>query len=55
MEVGLGIASQDSPPLYLMDGEHRIKISDSINDGDATSKCERKSRPTRASSRSIRF
>ena len=31
MEVGLGIAYQDSPPLYLMDGEHRIMISDAIN------------------------
>jgi hypothetical protein len=28
MEVGLGVAYQDSPPLYLMDGEHRIMISD---------------------------
>ncbi len=31
MEVGLGIAYQDSAPLYLMDGEHRIMISDAIN------------------------
>jgi len=34
MEVGLGIAYQDSPPLYLMDGEHRIMISDASNDSD---------------------
>ena len=30
MEVGLGIAYQDSAPLYLMDGEHRIMISDAM-------------------------
>jgi hypothetical protein len=37
MEVGLGIAYQDSPPLYLMDGERRITISDAINESDRLS------------------
>jgi hypothetical protein len=41
MEVGLGIAYQDSAPLYLMDGEHRIMISDAINDSDRLSSCSK--------------
>jgi hypothetical protein len=44
LEVGLGIASQDSPPLYLMDGEHRIMISDAINESDRLSSCNKRVR-----------
>jgi hypothetical protein len=44
MEVGLGIAYQDSPPLYLMDGEHRIMISDAINLSDRLSSCAKRVR-----------
>jgi hypothetical protein len=44
MEVGLGIAYQDSPPLYLMDGEHRITISDAINESDRLSSCSKRVR-----------
>src|ERR1700676_5427690 len=44
MEVGLGIAYQDSPPLYLSDGEHRIMISDAINDSDRLSSCSKQVR-----------
>jgi len=44
MEVGLGIAYQDSPPLYLMDGEHRIMISDAINASDRLSSCNKRVR-----------
>src|SRR5437588_1480804 len=44
MEVGLGIAYQNSPPLYLMDGEHRIMISDAINDSDRLSSCSKQVR-----------
>jgi hypothetical protein len=44
LEVGLGIAYQDSPPLYLMDGEHRIMISDAINDSDRLSSCSKQVR-----------
>src|SRR6202167_6080376 len=44
MEVGLGVAYQDSPPLYLMDGEHRIMISDAINDSDRLSSCSKQVR-----------
>jgi class 3 adenylate cyclase len=44
MEVGLGIAYQDSAPLYLMDGEHRIMISDAINESDRLSSCSKRVR-----------
>jgi class 3 adenylate cyclase len=44
MEVGLGVAYQDSPPLYLMDGEHRIMISDAINESDRLSSCSKRIR-----------
>ncbi len=46
LEVGLGIAYQDSAPLYLMDGEHRIMISDAINDSDRLSSCNKQVRKT---------
>ncbi|MGB8012251.1 MAG: hypothetical protein WCF68_11590 [Terriglobales bacterium] len=44
MEVGLGVTFQDSPPLYLMDGEHRIMISDAINVSDRLSSCNKRVR-----------
>jgi class 3 adenylate cyclase len=44
MEVGLGIAYNDSAPLYLMDGEHRIMISDAINVSDRLSSCNKQVR-----------
>jgi hypothetical protein len=44
LEVGLGIAYSDSAPLYLMDGEHRIMISDAINDSDRLSSCSKRVR-----------
>jgi hypothetical protein len=44
MEVGLGVAYQNSPPLYLMDGEHRIMISDAINESDRLSSCSKRVR-----------
>ncbi len=44
MEVGLGVAYQDSAPLYLMDGEHRIMISDAINVSDRLSSCSKRVR-----------
>jgi hypothetical protein len=46
LEVGLGIAYQDSAPLYLMDGDHRIMISDAINDSDRLSSCSKQVRKT---------
>ncbi len=44
MEVGLGVTYQDSPPLYLMDGDHRIMISDAINVSDRLSSCNKRVR-----------
>lgn len=44
MEVGLGISHQDAPPLYLMDGERRIMISDAINESDRLSSCSKRVR-----------
>jgi hypothetical protein len=44
MELGLGIAYQDSAPLYLMDGERRIMISDAINESDRLSSCNKRVR-----------
>jgi hypothetical protein len=44
MEVGLGIAYQDSAPLYLVDGEHRIMISEAINESDRLSSCSKRVR-----------
>ena len=44
MEIGLGIAYQDSAPLYLMDGDHRIMISDAINESDRLSSCNKRVR-----------
>jgi len=44
LELGLGIAYQDSSPLYLMDGDHRIMISDAINESDRLSSCNKRIR-----------
>jgi class 3 adenylate cyclase len=44
IEVGLGVAYQNSAPLYLMDGEHRIMISDAINESDRLSSCSKRVR-----------
>jgi hypothetical protein len=44
MELGLGIAYQESAPLYLMDGDHRIMISDAINESDRLSSCNKRVR-----------
>src|ERR1700687_151450 len=49
MELGLGIAYQDSAPLYLMDGDHRIMISDAINESDRLSSCSKRFRKKLAS------
>jgi hypothetical protein len=53
MELGLGIACQNSPPLYLMDGEHRIMISDAINESDRLSSCSKRVRKRLASEAGI--
>ena len=44
LELGLGIAFQDSPPHYWTDGESRIMISAALNDSDRLSSCTRMAR-----------
>ena len=49
LEIGLGICYQDSTPLYLMDGDRRIMISDAINAADRLSSCNKRVRKKLAS------
>jgi hypothetical protein len=44
LELGLGISYQVSSPLYLMDGEKRIMISDALNESDRLSSCNKRAR-----------
>lgn len=44
LEIGIGIAYQDSAPLYLMDGTHRIMISKALNLSDRLSACHKRAR-----------
>jgi len=44
LELGVGITAQDSAPLYLMDGEHQIMISEALNESDRLSSCNKRAR-----------
>jgi len=44
IELGIGISYQDSAPMYLMDGEQRIMISDALNESDRLSSCGKRVR-----------
>jgi len=44
LELGVGISFQDSAPMYLMDGEQRIMISDALNESDRLSSCGKRVR-----------
>jgi len=44
LELGVGITLQESAPLYLMDGEHQIMISEALNDSDRLSSCNKRAR-----------
>jgi hypothetical protein len=44
LELGIGIAYQDTAPMYLMDGGTRIMISPALNAGDRLSSCSRSAR-----------
>jgi class 3 adenylate cyclase len=44
LELGIGISYQDSAPMYLLDGEHRIMISDALNESDRLSSCDKRVR-----------
>jgi hypothetical protein len=44
LELGVGITLQESAPLYLMDGEHQIMISEALNASDRLSSCNKRAR-----------
>ncbi len=44
LELGVGITLQESAPLYLMDGEHQIMISEALNQSDRLSSCNKSAR-----------
>jgi len=44
LELGVGISYQESAPMYLMDGEQRIMISDALNESDRLSSCSKRVR-----------
>src|SRR5579864_945623 len=44
LELGLVITLQESAPLYLMDGEHQIMISEALNESDRLSACNKRAR-----------
>lgn len=46
LELGIGISYQDSAPMYLLDGDHRIMISDALNESDRLSACDKRMRVT---------
>jgi class 3 adenylate cyclase len=44
LELGVGITVQEAAPLYLMDGEHQIMISEALNESDRLSSCNKRAR-----------
>jgi len=44
LELGTGISFQDSAPVYLMDGEQQIMISEALNESDRLSSCSKRVR-----------
>jgi hypothetical protein len=44
LELGIGITLQEAAPLYLMDGEHQIMISEALNESDRLSSCNKRVR-----------
>jgi class 3 adenylate cyclase len=44
LELGVGITLQHSAPLYLMDGERQIMISEALNESDRLSSCNKHAR-----------
>jgi class 3 adenylate cyclase len=44
LELGTGISFQDSAPMYLLDGEQKIMISDALNESDRLSSCSKRVR-----------
>jgi hypothetical protein len=44
LELGIGISYQEQAPMYLLDGDDRIMISDALNESDRLSSCNKRVR-----------
>ena len=44
LELGTGISFQDAAPMYLLDGDQQIMISDALNESDRLSSCNKRVR-----------
>src|ERR1700683_95426 len=44
LELGVGITLQQAAPLYLLDGERQIMISEALNESDRLSSCNKNAR-----------
>jgi hypothetical protein len=44
LELGIGISYQEAAPMYLLDGDDRIMISDALNESDRLSSCNKRVR-----------
>ncbi|MEO6119405.1 MAG: hypothetical protein ABIP12_01845 [Terriglobales bacterium] len=55
LELGLGICFQESAPMYLMDGTHRIMISKALNESDRLSGCSKGARKYLANAEAMPF
>jgi class 3 adenylate cyclase len=44
LELGIGITLQEAAPLYLLDGERQIMISEALNESDRLSSCNKRAR-----------
>jgi hypothetical protein len=44
LELGIGISYQDAAPMYLLNGDDRIMISDALNESDRLSSCNKRVR-----------
>ncbi len=44
LELGIGITLQETAPLYLLDGERQIMISEALNESDRLSSCNKRAR-----------
>ncbi|HZU42712.1 MAG TPA: hypothetical protein VE994_08575 [Terriglobales bacterium] len=53
LELGIGISYQDSAPMYLMDGNSRIMISEALNESDRLSSCSKYARKHLATNESV--
>lgn len=53
LELGIGICYQDTPPMYLMDGDHRIMISQALNESDRLASCNKGARKVFAQSGAV--